>query len=416
MFSYPCQDDFGAILGFSLHYHQLSDPWSRLTYIIAAQHVDYKLIFEHCLLVLQLHLLGHVDFTLLVVAGDLFLLGILFAVWKMCFPQEESVRTRLLLFVPVSFLLFSLNYAETLNWAMACLQNLPVVFFSMMALYFLSFACPRDERSGQYDLTSGRFRLACGFAVLAPLASANGFLVAPIGLSLLWLRREALRSVVWCMLFPPLVAGYLFQYRGALPTMRVPLYTKPLFVLGVLGNAAPPKLVLTMGAVIVWIWTRSLRTKYFAENPYAVAVSAWVVGTALMIAAGRGNYGLAAANASRYKIYSDLILIYCYGFAVTQLRRSAMPKERQQRLYRAAICLAALYCVRSDLAAWRFLTQRRADVNTGMTAWRKNPAANSPMFISDAVTQQAQSVREDEASRQVLNDAVAAGVYTPDSR
>jgi hypothetical protein len=398
MFSYPCQDDYHAILEFSLHYQRLSDPWSRLTYIVAAQHVDYKLIFEHSLLVLQLHLLGHVNFTILVLIGDAFLFGILFAVWKMCFPQKEDIHTQLLLFAPVSLLLFSLNYSETLDWAMACLQNLPVVFFSMMALYFLFFGTRSSNGKVHGGLTPLRFWLACGFAVLAPLSSANGFLIAPIGLYLLFLRREVRRCLIWVLLFPPLFAAYIFRYHVVLPNMRVPLYTKPFFVLAVLGDTAPQRLIVLFGAFVLCVWIWSLRKKYFVDNPYAFAVSAWVVGTALMIAAGRGNYGLSAAYASRYKIYSDLFLIFCYSFVVTEIMRSAMPMPRRRLLYQAAICLALLYCARSDLAAWRLLTQRRADVNIGMAAWRQNPAINSPMFISDVVVQKDQAVTEDERS------------------
>lgn len=127
--SYPWQDDYSAILGFGLDYERMPTLGSRLAFIVASQHVAYKLIFEHCLLALQLALLGHVNFEFLVVAGNLFLLGIAVAVWKMCLPGEKNLHTRLLAFVPVSFLFFSLNYSETTDWAMAGLQNLPVIFF-----------------------------------------------------------------------------------------------------------------------------------------------------------------------------------------------------------------------------------------------------------------------------------------------
>lgn len=132
-----------------------------------------------------------------------------------------------------------------------------------------------------------------------------------------------------------------------------------------------------------------------------------------MIAEGRGNFGLRAAYASRYKIYSDLFLIFCYDFGASWIRQSALSRSRRVQIYQAAVLTSLLYCIRGDVAAWRLLSQRRSDVDRGMAAWRQNPSANSPMFVSDAAFQKEEhEALIDEAGRRILNDSVATGLYT----
>ena len=80
-----------------------------------------------------------------------------------------------------------------------------------------------------------------------------------------------------------------------------------------------------------------------------------------MIADGRGNFGLQAAYASRYKIYSGLFLIFCFHFVANRATQSGVSRARNRLLYQAAVLASVLDCARGDVAAWRLLSQRRAD-------------------------------------------------------
>ena len=107
-----------------------------------------------------------------------------------------------------------------------------------MTLYLLFSKAEWSNGRVYGDLSCARFWVACASAALASLSSANGFLVLPIGLWLLCFRREVARCAVWCLLFLLLIAAYVYRYQVIFPGMRVPLYTKPLFLLAVLGDAA----------------------------------------------------------------------------------------------------------------------------------------------------------------------------------
>lgn len=404
----PWQDDYRAILQFAATYRGLSAPGERLRFLIAAQHVDYKLIFEHVAVIAELSVLHRINFSLLMVLGDLFVLGILCLLWRLSFRGEADDRRRLILFVPVSVMLFSLNYAETLDWAMAGLQNLPVIFFSLGALYLLGM-----ELGGEARDSKSRVAGACAAALLACCSSANGFLLGPIGLAVLLRRRRFWSAAIWSATFVPAIASYLYRFHPMVPAMHVAAYVKPLFFLAVLGGAAPGPLMLPLGVCVLGVAGWSLRAGFFRDNLPAGLMVVWIVLTAALIALGRGNFGLGAAHASRYKIYSDLMLIFCYVFVAERLRESPVSMVRGRRIYQAALLVSVLYCIRADVSAWRLLSQRDGDLRIGMAHYRANPAVNSPMYISDPTVQREQAASEDEAVRAILAEAADDGIYVP---
>jgi hypothetical protein len=73
----PWQDDYWAIIQFSqvfLGHHGLK---ARAASLIAAQYVDYKLVFEHLVVVAELGLLHQLNFAFFEILGDLLLLVVL---------------------------------------------------------------------------------------------------------------------------------------------------------------------------------------------------------------------------------------------------------------------------------------------------------------------------------------------------
>jgi hypothetical protein len=113
--------------------------------------------------------------------GFVLLLAIL--LWKMFLPGYKDITAKLILFLPVSWLIFQLQYVETLNWAMPSLQHLPSLVFSLSAIYFLM----RKTRRAYYCT------VPC--LVLAIAASGNGLLLVPIGAVILAWRGQYKRLV-----------------------------------------------------------------------------------------------------------------------------------------------------------------------------------------------------------------------------
>jgi hypothetical protein len=107
----PINDDYPALLHFSNHLMALPHLSEKIYYILISQHNEYKHFLEHVLFWIQLELSGHIDFTVLCILGDSFVLGLALLLWKMFLPCH-NLATRLTLFIPISWLLFQLQYAQ----------------------------------------------------------------------------------------------------------------------------------------------------------------------------------------------------------------------------------------------------------------------------------------------------------------
>src|SRR5690242_20633334 len=170
----PIADDYYALLDFSNHMRETPNLLAKAHYFLISQYNQYKLFFEHALFWIQLELLGHLDLKVLCILGDSFVLCLAILLWKMFLPRAIDLRGRLMFFVPIPWLLFQLQYAQTLNFSMGALQNLPVLLFSFAAIYFL--------------LRGTRWTFCCALAclVLAVSSSGNGLLMIPIGMLIIW--------------------------------------------------------------------------------------------------------------------------------------------------------------------------------------------------------------------------------------
>ena len=178
--SVPYQDDYDTILAFAVHYAQSPTLKAKLLDIAAEQHNEYKLGFEHSIVAAELELTHHLNFTFLTVLGDLFLLPLGYLLWRHIEQDEIGLHRRLLEFLPISLLFFSLTYWENLNWATTGLQNTPVDFLQPSCHFLIA---PGKTPSTAHLL------LGCLAAALAAFTSANGFLFGPVGLWILLARR-----------------------------------------------------------------------------------------------------------------------------------------------------------------------------------------------------------------------------------
>ena len=399
-FSAPYQDDYHAILAFAEEYQQLPTWKARILAIAAEQHNEYKLAFEHSVVAAELQLTRHLNFFFLSVLGDLSLLPIAFLLWRTWHQEESSLAQRLLKFLPISFLFFALTYWETLDWAMTGLQNTPVILFSLLAIYLL---IPRRRLAPQ----RAHLSLACLAAALAAFTSANGFLLAPVGLLILLPRRSYAWALSWCASFALPLAAYLYHIIPvAHPVNQYFYITRPLFFLAFLGGIIPsPTAAALLGLAIASVLILALRTRFDRMNPVASYFALWILLTAGVVAWVRGAVRFSVV--SRYSIYSILLLIFCYGFLDHYLSTRSAPVARKW-FYVTAIVGAVVFCVAADQHAWRKLAQRRHMVMEGIALYRANPALNSPMIdphIKSAVPLEA------EYERSVLSEAIHMGIY-----
>lgn len=398
--SVPFQDDYEAILAFSIAYHHLPGPRAKVLDIATAQSNEYKLGFEHAIVASELELTHHLNFKFLPVLGNCFLLAIGYLLWR-TYSTDGDLRFRLFSFLPVSLLFFSLNYWQNLNWAMTDLQNIPVVFFSLLTIYLLVQVQP----SGPTPL---RMSAVCIAAALAAFTSANGFLLAPVGLLFLLLRRAYARSLVWCLSFVVPLAAYLYHYIPQPQKLHRFFYlTRPAFFFAFLGNAVQKRwAALLLGLVLFAVISLAALVRFDQTNPVASYFTVWLVATAGMVAWVRG--GSSFAIASRYSIYSNLLLIFCYSF-LAQYLPDRLPRLNWRRAYVASLALAVSFFLIGNAFAYKDLGARRQMVLKGIELYREAPGANSPM-IDPAVDEL--SPKEKKFEQVILTKAIQEGIYT----
>src|ERR1700734_4004091 len=159
----PYQDDYAVVLAFAGDYDRLPTLRAKVLDIATEQVNEYKLAFAHSIIASEMEITRHVNFAVLTTLGNLFLLPIGYLLWLTYQEDGMSLNRRLLEFLPISFLFFSLTYWPNLNWTTTALQNIPVVFFSLAAIYFLF-------PGKMLELTGSRLLLACLAAAMAAFA------------------------------------------------------------------------------------------------------------------------------------------------------------------------------------------------------------------------------------------------------
>jgi hypothetical protein len=399
-YSVPYQDDYGVILAFATEYQQLPSLKAKILDVATKQNNDYKLAFEHSIVAAELELTGHLNFSFLICLGDLFLLPIAYLLWRIYPPDEGDLNRRLIEFIPISLFFFSLTYWQSLNWAMAGLQNLPVILFSFLAIR-LAIA----DRSA--PLTWPLLLLACLSAALAAFSSANGFLLAPIGGVILLRRRSVAQALVWCASFTVPLATYLYHYTPYHVSVHemhhASFVHKVFYLLAFMGCTIPFRWpAALLGVAISAVIFLALYSRVDRTHPVAFYCTVWIVATACLVAWLRGGI------ASRYSIYSLLLLIFCYAFLLKYLPSHSTAFTRR-RVYATSVALAVTLCLAGDLAAHKHLSAQRRMVQTGMEQYRNSPEVNSPMINPEVI-----AVAPEEAAfeRDTLTRAIQNHIYT----
>lgn len=402
----PIADDYYALFDFLNHLTERQDLPAKFNYLLGAQHNEYKLFFEHALFWAQLNLSGVIDLKLLCVIGDSFAIWLALVLWKM-FSPSSTTALHLILFAPVPWLIFQLQYAQTLNFAMGALQNLPVIVFSLSTIYLLL-------RTKRWAFCASLLAM-----VLAVSSSGNGLLMLPIGAAILAVRRRYARLSVWVAIAAVCLAAYLYGYDPRLwltpfhsPVPAIAHLWQPYYAICFLGSAAayPFKLLSpVLGIAICIFFLHMIRRGYFYRNPAIGYSVCFVLLTSVTVAGFRYNFGPISSTSSRYTIYSVLLLILAW-FAIVdeQLMKS---RKLSWRVVVGVTTLSALFSIAMDIWGLRYLERRNQKLVIGMSLYEHNFAqalAPGPVFPPPNTKEEQQfNVRV----REVLRQSMKLGIY-----
>lgn len=291
----PQQDEYRTICQFLISFVE-SDSWQEKLTILFTSENESKPVYYRIYFLIWYLLSGSLDFRVLMLIGNLALVGMSLVLYK----QFKVFKINILYFLPITLFLFQPQFWICSLRADTSIFYLHSVFWSIFIPYLLA----------KNTTSSYRWALLCGFLSLA--TSALGLLIFVVGgLVLLYQQRQKL-LISWgitlvigyfLFLFSPhsnasagrLITGLIhnpiqnlslfFAYVGSFSTFSNVFSAWKVIVLGIL-------LVFCNTALIVSIFLRESNRR---RMPFFVSISAiflFLVGTVLLVAFTRwvGGY------------------------------------------------------------------------------------------------------------------------------
>ena len=246
------------------------------------------------------------------------LLLIVLVILLLAFRRDVGSGPKLLLFVPVAFLVFSFRQAEIMLMGLL-MQFALVLVFAVLSFHFLHLL--RERRVGKFA-----FPAALISATLASLSSAQGLLVWPAGLVQLLVgpaERQAKLYLggIWSFVGTAEWVFYFLNYQArerAGEAIAGELYY-PRFFLTLMGSSLSwwPGPALAIGLLLLGLVATALllvkRDGKLAEHSFFVALMLFAFLVLLAITVERAERGIEQAHVSRYTTYSILGVVGLYG-------------------------------------------------------------------------------------------------------
>ncbi len=361
----PQFDDFQTIVRSVITFDEAKN---RLSWLLS-QYGEHRIGYIRFIAVAFQRLTGKIDFVWIGLIGNASLVGVVIILLRW-FKQWGLERY----FLPVPFILFQMNYHHNTFTAMMALQNLTILFWAFLTLWWVS--------------TGNGWRLwaALFTAVLAVFTSGNGLFVVLTAVLVLMYRRQWLQLAVWVVVGGGAVIGYFWGLDMIRPSYTLTFLTThalqlsaftiffggsyfdllPNVLMSSVVNAPFPNQALfyarlvipfTVGLLLIasslvliarllpvekylpyWQTVRPIRWvasqfQYHREGSlFLTAVLLFILLTAGVVALGRIDIGLSQSFAIRYKIYAPLLLICCYAALLINIREQALRGQFYQVL------------------------------------------------------------------------------------
>lgn len=412
----PFYDEYGAALDFLNHLASIHGTIARAAYFQAAQTNEYKLFLYHAFIWLEFSLTGHMDFAILSIVGNGFVLFLGVVLWFMFLPKHKDLAARMTFFIPVSWLLFQLQYWENLNWATAVNQHIAVLPFVFVAIYLLL----RSSRSA--------FSFALLFLILSVAADANGVLLFPIGAMILILGHQYKRLVVWILASAACVAVYAYRYtprheppliNGAVATSSH--HFNPVYVLAFMGSATSFPFFavsIVLGALLCLFFGYLVRRGYVRRNPLVSWCVLFLLITAIGVAVLRSGFGIAQAAASRYAIYSALLLIFAWFAVVEEFLQDRPASVLKNDILLCAVLAVIPFSLGMDFLGGLQLARRSHALTVAMRDYEHPTSPDkqtgpSPPLLDLRVASDPFTDAFNRRVRPILEDSIKQGVYHP---
>lgn len=327
----PLFDDH-ALKAFLVNYLD-TDTFSQKITEIFKQHNEHRIALTRVVTLFSYWSKGVIDYRFLMLVGNTFLVGILVIFWKIF----RKTQIQSYFFLPIPFLLFQLQHSENTFWGMAAVQNFGIVFWLLVVFYFLN----STKSWGIFWAILAQF--------VATFTSGNGFLGAVVGLVILFLQKRYKNGAIWLVMSGLMAILYFFDYdkpkgNPSTEVFSLSLFTKGgLSFLGSLADILPQSPLnsrilfasifggFLLFSILIITFIVIYRSDFFRKHNqsdgfdyFVLSVLMLVGATTLIVTFSRIGFGINTMLTGRYKIYSIIVLISCYLFAIKYLRNRAL--------------------------------------------------------------------------------------------
>jgi hypothetical protein len=414
----PIVDDYYAILDFLNEWTSRKTIAEKLLLFVTSQHGELKLFFVHAVALIQYSFLGHANFRILSLLSEGLLIAVAILLWKMFIPKCSNTFLRLMLFVPISWLLFQLQYSPELSVSTPGLQHIGGVLFGLGTIYLIH----NNQRRS--------FLGALVFLVFAIASDGNGFMLIPIGLLMLVLGRRYKRVIIFSAVAIACVVIYAyrldlhFTQPGTSAPPSNPLLMialKFLYVLSFMGSAAGMNTHFPAGGLILGVILSSFFIYEIAQGrnrknalPYYCVL--FLLLTAVAAARVRSNFGITQSLAARYALFSILAVIFAWMVIVEEfLLTRDHPLE--SRIFHGALFCSIFFSLSWDMIGYMMTRARNQEIVAAMARF-ENPAPDDPEpFPAPRYhipgPNQAAELKMSAQMRAFMNQSIEFGIYRP---
>ena len=397
----PIWDDYDTVLAY------LNKPGQLRYQSFFYQHNEHKIAWIRLVIECYYFIFGEINFIHLIYIGNLALIFTFALLVRVSLSQKNPV----ILFLPVSYLMFQPQAWENMTWATGSLQNFYIFVFALLSFNFWN------------KKTLLGYISAIFFGVVATYTSANGLLVFFVLIA--WECKEFIRELNKLRIIPQkgslfprnrlqllfilLAATFLVCYSyfhnygdvsGKYPYgIKILLQPLVLFkyitiLLGSYMEHMGKNITLLAGLLEVFFVLLLAYKEYDQKNPVIYYFLIFVLLSIFVTALGRAGLGVEQAFSSRYRSLSIMGLVIIYLAFIDQYPKIFLSK------------LILLFLIFSAMAFNFFSTttylknfSNRKEILEEITKWKQ--------------TGEGLNYPEEENASLILRQSIEKGLYKP---
>lgn len=404
----PFQDDFDGLLEPVLHLHRYKTTLSEWWQVLVTQDDERRIIVDRLAAYLTYLISGEINLKTIILTGAI---NVLVLIWVV-FQWFRATRSSWLLFAAVPWLLFNIQYYQSILWAMIPLQHLAVFVWALLTMWLLSQNTPKSFLGGLFT------------AALTIGADVSGNMIIGAGIVVLAAQFRWKELAIWTVFVGILVACYLSGL--VIPEYRPKFsdnFANPLQLLSILtalyglwldpGPGFPFSLreavaiitgIGTLGYLIFLLYKAvnkmaADRLPMEREDAFLWGSLAFVGVVLVVLATGRAAVGIEAVFTSRYRHMYIILLLLLYMLSIRNYPNWFVSRKVQA----AVVGLSVLFGLNATYGYWGEMDRFRKTLLADGYQWYHNRSLpSSPIYLS-------LRERVDEIYEGVYEE----GIYTP---